>query len=78
MQAEIQLLEKKLLAQDKSDAAPQSENSKRLQFADFEASHDPAQLDLLKALREKVLVYGNLNDSFCDLSSNTMTRSIAP
>ncbi|KAH9203508.1 hypothetical protein DL95DRAFT_418982 [Leptodontidium sp. 2 PMI_412] len=60
LQAEIQHLEQRLVDLDRSDAAPGSQHSRRLQMSDFEEGSDPAQRDLLKTLQEKVLVYDQL------------------
>jgi len=60
LQAEIQLLERKLADLDCSDAVDGSPNSWRLQMADFEDRRDSSQRDLLKQLQEKLLVYGKL------------------
>ncbi|KAH6706537.1 hypothetical protein BKA61DRAFT_616627 [Leptodontidium sp. MPI-SDFR-AT-0119] len=60
LQAEIQHLEQRLVDLDRSDAAPGSQHSWRLQMSDFKEGSDPAQRDLLKTLQEKVLVYDQL------------------
>jgi hypothetical protein len=60
LQAEIQLLERKLLELDRSDAAANSPNAWRLQMIDFEEGWDSSQRDLIKQLQEKLLVYGKL------------------
>jgi hypothetical protein len=60
LQAEIQLLERKLLELDRSDAAANSPNAWRLQMIDLEEGWDSSQRDLIKQLQEKLLVYGKL------------------
>ena len=60
LQAEIQLLERKLSELDCSDAVDGSPNSWRLQMVDLEDRWDPSQRDLLKQLQEKLLVYGKV------------------
>jgi hypothetical protein len=76
LQAEIQLLERKLSELDHSDAAANSPNSWRLQMIDFEEGWDPAQKDIIKQLQEKLLVYGELiqlNDNSYKLAKINMS-----
>jgi hypothetical protein len=61
LQAEIQLLEKKLSALDQSDACPGSPNAWRLLTAEFKEGWDSEKRDLVIELREKLLQYGKSN-----------------
>jgi hypothetical protein len=58
LQAEIQLLEKKLSALDQSDASPGSPNAWRLLTAEFKEGWDSEKRDLVTELGEKLLRYG--------------------
>jgi hypothetical protein len=58
LQAEIQLLEKKLSALDQSDASPGSPNAWRLLTAEFKEGWDSEKRDLVTELGEKLLQYG--------------------
>ncbi|PMD60665.1 uncharacterized protein K444DRAFT_721015 [Hyaloscypha bicolor E] len=60
LQAEIQLLEKKLAEIDQADAMAGSSNAWRLLTAEYEYGWDPAQRNLLKELQEKLLTYDTL------------------
>jgi hypothetical protein len=61
LQAEIQLLEKKLSALDLSDASPGSPNAWRLQTAEFKEGWDAEKKDLVTELVDKLLKYGKVH-----------------
>ncbi|PMD21474.1 hypothetical protein NA56DRAFT_703659 [Hyaloscypha hepaticicola] len=60
LQAEIQLLEKKLSALDQSDASPGSPNAWRLQTSEFKEGWDAEKKDLVAELLDKLLNYDAL------------------
>lgn len=59
-QAELQRLEQKLLALDRTDAVPGSGHQWRLRMLDYENAPNSAQRDLLSTIQQKLLVYGKL------------------
>ena len=61
LQAEIQILEHKLMELDESDASPSSPHQWRLRMADFEEGRDSGQRDIRRQLEEKLLVYGMID-----------------
>ena len=77
LQAEIQLLEKKLSALDQSDARPGSPNAWRLQTAEFKEGWDSEKKNLLAELVDKILKYGKVHAYTSVKQSLTKTRRTA-
>ena len=57
-QAELQHLERKLHSLDHTDSVPGSGHEWRLKMLDYESAPDAAQRDLIRTIKEKLLVYG--------------------
>jgi hypothetical protein len=75
LQAEIQLLEKKLSALDQSDASPGSPNAWRLQTAEFKEGWDAEKKDLVAELVDKLLKYGKVHAYTSFKQSLTITQT---